>query len=146
MAYSGKYIPNNHDKYSGKIGDIVFRSLWELQTFKWCDKNNSIKKWGSETVIIPYYDPTAKRNRRYFIDLYIEFVNGEKIIVEIKPKKQTLPPKTPKRKTRRYIRESMTYVRNCCKWEAAEKYATKRGWKFHIWNESDLRNLGMIIL
>ena len=43
------------------------------------------------------------------------------ILVEIKPQKETELPKRPD-KSKRYIGEAMTYVKNMNKWEAANEY------------------------
>jgi|TARA_B100001093_G_scaffold492532_1_gene533750 hypothetical protein len=67
-------------------------------------------------------------------------------LIEIKPKKQTQPPKEPKRRTKRYINEVMTYIKNTSKWETAEAYCLDRGWEFQIWNEDTLRDLGIKLL
>jgi aldehyde:ferredoxin oxidoreductase len=83
---------------------------------------------------------------RYFVDLLIEMDNGDTFLIEIKPKQQTVPPKQPKRKTKRYIKEVMTYVKNQDKWEAANKFAEHKGWKFQVWTEDTLKNLGIKLL
>ena len=67
-------------------------------------------------------------------------------MVEIKPKKQTVAPKNPKRKTKKYINEVMTYIKNTSKWEAANQYADHKGWKFQVWTEETLKNLGIKLL
>ena len=64
----------------------------------------------------------------------------------IKPKKQTVAPKNPKRKTKKYVNEVMTYVKNTSKWEAANQYANHKGWKFQVWTEETLKNLGIKLL
>tara|TARA_B100001113_G_scaffold267163_1_gene221952 strand:- start:5297 stop:5560 length:264 start_codon:yes stop_codon:yes gene_type:complete len=83
---------------------------------------------------------------RYFVDIYLLHKNGKKYLVEIKPKFQTVPPKTPKRKTKKYLNEVKTYVKNMSKWEAAEKWSIDRGYKFQIWTEDTLTNMGIKIL
>ena len=55
MAYSGKFIPKNRNKYKGNPKKIVYRSLWERSFMKYCDSNPSILEWSSEEIIIPYY-------------------------------------------------------------------------------------------
>ncbi len=72
--------------------------------------------------------------------------NGQTFLVEIKPKKETTPPAQPARKTRKYITEVMTYVKNQSKWDAAEEYCMTRGWKFVVWTEDTLKGLGIKIL
>ena len=65
------------------------------------------------------------------------------ILVEIKPKKETEPPKRPD-KSRRYINESLTYVKNMNKWQAANDYCKDRGWEFQIWTEVTLVSMGIM--
>ena len=72
--------------------------------------------------------------------------DGECILVEIKPKSQTKAPKQPTRKTKRYINEVMAFVKNQSKWEAANQFADHKGWKFQIWTEDTLSNLGIKLL
>jgi len=117
--------------------------MWERYAFKWCDQNPKVKTWSSEEIVIPYLYEVTKRHHRYFVDLFIEMVDGEKFLVEIKPDKETKPP-AGKRKTKRYLNEAMTYVKNQNKWQAAENYCNDRGWKFVIWTEDTLQQLGIM--
>lgn len=146
MSYSGKYTIKNKDKYLGDPFKVVYRSLWERQAFKWCESNPRIKRWNSEEVVVPYKCKTDNKLHRYFIDLLIEFDDGNIILVEIKPDKQTKPPKKQSRKTKRYINEVTTYIKNTSKWTAAQQYADHKGWKFQIWTENTLKNLGIKLL
>ena len=92
---------------------------------------------------MPYYYDVDKRYHRYFVDLKITFKNGKTVLVEIKPEKETAPP-TGSRKTKRYISEAMTYVKNMNKWEAAHSYAGDRGWEFQVWTENTLQKMGIM--
>jgi hypothetical protein len=143
MAYSGKYIPKNLKKYRGDPDKVTYRSSWEKLCFLWCDRNDDIKHWSSEETVVPYYWDIDKRYHRYFVDLKITFKNGKTILVEIKPAKETEPPKNPN-KSKRYIGEAMTYVKNMNKWEAANSYAKDRGWEFQIWTEKTLDSMGIM--
>ena len=40
----------------------------------------------------------------------------------------------------------MTYIKNQSKWEAAQQYADHKGWKFQVWTEDTLGNLGIKLL
>ena len=71
--------------------------------------------------------------------------NGKVLLVEIKPKKQTSPPKK-RRKSKKYINEVTQFVKNQSKWEAANLFAKHKGWKFQIWTEDTLSNLGIKLL
>ena len=132
--------------YEGDPTRITYRSLWERQAFKWCDQNPSIRSWSSESVVVPYRLMTDGKMHRYFVDLKITFTNGKTVLVEIKPKKQTKPPKKPTRKTRRHLKEVRTYAMNISKWSFAEEYAKDRGWEFQVWTEDTLKDLGIKIL
>lgn len=72
--------------------------------------------------------------------------DGKTFLVEIKPKAQTKPPKKPTRRSRRYIRETMTYAKNQSKWKAANEFAKDNGVSFQVWTEETLKNLGIKIL
>ncbi len=146
MSYKGKWRPKNREKYEGDPTRITYRSLWERQAFKWCDQNPSIRSWSSESVVVPYRLMTDGKMHRYFVDLKITFTNGKTVLVEIKPKKQTKPPKKPTRKTRRHLKEVRTYAMNISKWSFAEEYAKDRGWEFQVWTEDTLKDLGIKIL
>jgi len=145
-TYKGKYKLRKPKKYIGDPNDIVFRSLWERQAFRWCEDSDRIKRWNSESVIIPYCCATDGRMHKYHIDLTLEWADGSIVIVEIKPKKQTKKPKPPKRKTKGYINEVMAYSKNTSKWQAAEEFAKKNNIKFEIWTEDTLRGLGIKLL
>ena len=142
MAYSGKYKPNIN-KYRGDSSKVTYRSHWEKRCFMWCDNNPSVKHWSSEETVVPYLWEIDKKMHRYFVDLKITFNDGKTILVEIKPDKETAPPKRPD-KSKRYIGEAMTYVKNMNKWEAANKYAKDRGWDFQIWTENTLKSMGIM--
>jgi hypothetical protein len=142
MAYKSKYNPNNASKYIGNVNNIVCRSLWERRVCKYLDENKNILRWGSEEISIPYYSNVDKKWHKYYPDFLIEKINKnntiETLIIEVKPKKQTKPPKKPKRKTKNYIKECMTYEINSAKWKAATKYCKENKWKFIIITEDDI--------
>jgi hypothetical protein len=117
--------------------------MWERQCFAWCENNSEIKEWSSEEIVVPYYYEIDKKYHRYFIDLKITFNNGKTILVEIKPEKETTPPKRPD-KTKRYLNEALTYVKNQNKWQAANEFAKDRGWEFQIWTEKTLEKLNIL--
>ena len=146
MAYKGKYKIKNPDKYLGNPSKVVFRSLWERNAFRWCENNPKVKLWNSEEVVVPYKSTVDKRLHRYFVDLLIQMDNKKTYLVEIKPKAQTMPPKKRSRKTKKYINEQLTFVKNQDKWEAADQYAKHKGWKFQVWTEETLKNLGIKVL
>ena len=148
-TYSGKYKIKKPAKYDGDATSVTYRSMWERACFTWCERTADVVKWSSEEIIIPYYDQANRKQRRYFMDLRITFKNGETVLVEIKPDKQTRPPRKPRGHAKgkgraRYLEESVTFVTNQCKWEAADVYAKKRGWKFVVWTEKTLKKMGIL--
>ena len=96
----------------------------------------------SEEIVVPYYYDGDKRYHRYFPDLKIVF-EKQTLLVEIKPDKETKPP-TGSKRTKRYINEAFTYVKNMNKWEAANEYAKDRGWEFQVWTENTLQTMGIM--
>lgn len=145
-SYKGLYNVKNLSKYFG-TQPVIYRSTWEASFMKWCDENPNVTKWGSESIVIPYLSIDNKYHR-YFIDFNVTFNNGETYLIEIKPKKKTVPPKLPLsgRKTKRYIIEDFEYKKNVCKWVAAKKFAEKRNMKFKVWTEDTLKENGILII
>ena len=146
MSYSGRYRVKNLQKYVGNPSAVRYRSLWERQVFRWLDDNKNVLLWNSEEVVIPYRCKTDNKLHRYFMDLYVKFNDGKTYLIEIKPKKQTQPPKQPSRKSKKYLNEVMTYVKNQSKWTAAESYAKDRGMIFQIWTEDTIKGLGIKLI
>jgi hypothetical protein len=147
--FQGKYKPNHPEKYADQNGlnDICFRSSWEKSVMIFLDNHPRVVKWSSEHVVIPYINQNDGKVHRYFMDFYIEFKNGNKLLVEVKPYAQTqTPQKTPGKRIARYLEECQTYVTNLSKWDAAKKYAKKHGMKFQIWTEHELKKLGINLI
>ena len=139
MAYSGRYRPSQPKKYKGDPTNIIYRSLWERKFMVWCDKNENVLQWGSEEIIIPYVSPVDRRVHRYFPDFYVKARTKDnkikKYIVEVKPEKQCMVPKRPKRQTKKFINEVKTYGINQAKWKAATEYCLDRNMEFMILTE-----------
>ena len=142
MSYKGKYQLKNPSKYKGNPTLVIYRSLWERSYMKKLDLNENILEWSSEEIALPYKSPLDNRIHKYYPDFYVKerLSDGtiKKYIVEIKPKKQTLEPKVPKRKTKGYLYEVMEYVKNQAKWKAAEEFCKDRQWEFKVLTEDHL--------
>jgi hypothetical protein len=145
-TYRGKYRVKNIGKYKGNPDNVIYRSSWEMLSFKYLDNNPNVKCWNSEEVIIPYRCQTDNKIHRYFIDLFFETVDGQKFLIEIKPEKETKEPKIPKRKTKRFLNEVLTWGKNQSKWESAKMYAENNNMVFSIWTEKTLKKLGIKIM
>lgn len=105
------------------------------------DNNPSVISWASEAVNVPYLSPKDGKIHRYFIDFYVEVKtrNGiKRLLIEVKPKKKLLPPKTAHRSKKTVVNETIEYHVNLAKWQSASAYAEKNGMEWHIYTEDDI--------
>ncbi|HCC73140.1 MAG TPA: head completion protein [Methylophilaceae bacterium] len=141
MSYKGKFTPKNPQKYKGNPSNIIFRSTWELRVMKYLDTNNSVIWWASEELPIPYYSPVDKKMHRYFPDFItrVKTKDGSEktYILEVKPESQT-KLREPKRKSKQFLNEAMTYAVNQAKWKAATEFCLDHNWIFKIITEKEL--------
>lgn len=141
-TYKGRFKPKNPKKYKGDPTNIIYRSLWERKLMAHLDENESVLMWSSEEVIIPYRSPLDNRIHRYFPDFYVKAVdaNGtlKEMLIEVKPKKETVEPTKKKKITKQYITEVTTWGKNQAKWAAAREYCSDRGWEFRLMTEKEL--------
>lgn len=136
-------IDNHMKSFNESTGSVEFKSSLELAAIRYCDYNKHITKYSLEPFAIKYVKPTDGKPHRYYVDLFLEFSNGEKFIVEIKSKGETIPPKKPSKKTGKaianYQRALQTYHVNQAKWSAAETWAKQNNMRFLILTEDDLK-------
>lgn len=135
------------EKYIAQNKQIVCRSSYEIKFAKWCDGNKNVLEWSSEEVVIPYYFEIDDKFHRYFVDYWLKILQKDntvkEFLIEVKPFDQTKEPKKPKRKTKGYINNVVSWIRNSSKWEAAKNYCLKeqkngRNIEFKIVTERDL--------
>jgi hypothetical protein len=141
-TYKSRYYPEFPNKYKGNPNNIICRSSWERRFCRWCDLNENILQWGSEEFSIPYISPIDNRIHKYFPDFIVKLKESsgkiKTYVIEVKPKKQTRPPKTPKRQTKSYIYEATEYAKNQAKWKAAQEFCDDRRIEFKIITEDEL--------
>ena len=141
-SIKSKYTPIYPSKYQGNTKHKICRSSWERKFCQWCDMNNSIISWASEEFSIPYVSPKDNRVHKYYPDYLIKVKEKNDMIktyvVEVKPYKQTRPPKTPKRKTKSYLTECVTYAVNQAKWKAAKEFCEDHRIEFKVVTEKEL--------
>jgi len=149
----GYYTLQNPQKYLSDPSQVIYRSGLELKYFRIFDLSESILKWGSEIIGIPYNGPDNKPHT-YYPDFYIEKINNDnellvdRIILEIKPHIETMrilenkPPEPPKRHTKKSL-ETWEYgirefMKNRHKWIYAKEYARQRSMLFKVATEKTL--------
>jgi len=141
MSYKGRFIPKNPQKYAGDVSNIIWRSTWERQVMNWLDLSENVVYWSSEELVIKYFSPVDNKIHRYFPDFIVKIKKRDGMVmthvIEVKPEYQTRQP-TQKKKTKRFIEESITYVVNQSKWKAAEEFCKDRGWVFQVLTEKHL--------
>ena len=142
MAHSGKFNPKNPKKYAGNSNNIWFRSSWELKLMHWLDMSESVVYWASEELPIKYFNPVDQKIHRYFPDFIVKVKKKDGLIMtyilEVKPEYQTKQPISNGKKSKRFIKESIDYVVNQSKWNAATEFCKDRGWIFKVVTENDL--------
>jgi hypothetical protein len=149
----GYYMLTNKEKYMGDPSNIVYRSSWELAFMKYCDVNERISKWNSEGVTITYKDLKGK-SHRYYPDFYYELIDPNdpgrlsRVLVEIKPYAETIPPKRPLNESmsamKNYNYACDTYIKNRLKWDKADVWCQQRDMKFIVVTEHVLKKLNLI--
>jgi hypothetical protein len=132
----GKFTMKNPGKYVG-TKNPTYRSSWEWSFMNFCDTNNSVQKWASEAIQIPYKDPLTNRHTVYVPDFFIQYADKfgrmHVELVEIKPASQTLLERVGKNKY-----NQAQFVKNQAKWAAATLWCKQQGIKFRILNENDI--------
>jgi hypothetical protein len=132
----GIYTPKNPQKYIGNH-QPRYRSGWELTFMTFCDSNDSIIYWASESMRIPYKHPLTGKPTIYVPDFLVVYQNrfGKQVaeVVEIKPKKQSIiESKVANAKDR------MVVAINHAKWQAAMAYCKSQGLTFRVITEDDI--------
>lgn len=143
MKIQGFFKPKNPQKYKGDPTQIVYRSGWELKLMLYLDSRPEVVSWSSEETIIPYRSPIDGKIHRYFPDFVVTKINKqgkkETTLIEVKPSKQTVPPKKTKGKSNKtFLSEVHAWGINEAKWKAAREYCKDRGWGFEIFTEKEL--------
>jgi len=136
----GFFEVQNPGKYIGKTKPR-YRSGWEFTFMTFCDNNNSVLKWASESIRIPYRHPLTGKITTYVPDFFVVYENkygAQKVeIVEIKPKKQSLIESRTASAGERAV-----VAVNHAKWQAATAYCKSQGMTFRVITEDDLFHTG----
>lgn len=135
----GVYEVLNPAKYVGKRSPR-YRSGWELSFMRFCDTNDSVLQWASESVSIPYRHPLTGKITNYVPDFIITYRTKDNTVraelIEIKPKKQSVV------EDKMSSRDRAVVAVNYAKWDAATKWARRNGLTFRVITESDMFHTG----
>jgi hypothetical protein len=136
----GKFALKNPEKYIGGRTP-TYRSSWEFHFMRMCDTNDSITKWASEAVRIPYRNPLSGKHTIYVPDFFLVYVDrtGKQHVelIEVKPANQAFGEKLGSSKVNK-----LHYVVNQAKWQAARAYCKQKGMLFRIVTENDIFHTG----
>ena len=97
---------------------LYYDSTYELQAFKILEQMSIVKLYYRCDIYIKY--EYKNNTRRYIPDVIVEYTNGEKDIIEIKPENR--------------INEDI----NKAKFNAAKLFCDKKGLNFKVWTEKEL--------
>ena len=132
---NGNYTLTNPAKYVGK-GTPRYRSGWEHAFFKFCDSNDAVLQWASESIAIPYRNPITGKSSQYIPDILMTYrTRGNQVraeLIEIKPRKQSVIEEKMSSRDRAVV------AVNYAKWAAAQKWAKNNGLIFRVITEDDM--------
>jgi hypothetical protein len=147
---NGLYVPINMDKILklNDKGGFYYRSGLEHKFMIYLDNNSDVVKWNPEIVKIPYirnaWDNKLQETHRtehcYYPDFYYEIIKKDgtiaRVLAEIKPYKDTIPPKIGENPTLNQIKnfeyDLKMYSKNMDKWRFAFEWCKVKGYEFII--------------
>ena len=131
----GFYQISNPAKYIGK-GQPKYRSGWEHSFMRFCDTNEHVLQWASESINIPYRHPITGKQTIYVPDFLVVYRTKDNLVkaevVEIKPSGQSVI--TEKQNSR----DRAVVAVNYAKWAACEAWCKKQGLTFRVITEKDM--------
>ena len=131
----GVYQVINSKKYVGQ-GMPRYRSGWEHSFMRFCDTNDNIMQWASESIRIPYLHPLTGKMTTYVPDFLITYKTRDNTLraelIEIKPKGQSAITEGQKPRDRAVV------AVNYAKWDAATKWCRNQGLTFRVITEDDM--------
>jgi hypothetical protein len=134
MADSRKFTPKNIQKYAGDIRTLKAKSTWEFAFMQKLDTLINVSQWIYEPrhLNILYIDPLENARRLYIPDFLVQYVTGEREIIEIKPMQFAHEGAA------KSVMAKIELARNIAKWDAATGVAQSIGAKFIVLTEKQL--------
>ena len=127
MKNPGKYVGTKTPTY---------RSSWEWSFMNFCDTNEHVLQWASESINVPYRHPLTGKQTIYVPDFLVVYrtknntVKAE--VIEIKPRSQSLIEEKQSQRDRAQV------AINYAKWDAGTKWARANGLTFRVINEDQI--------
>jgi len=135
----GLYKVTNPGKYVGK-GQPRFRSGWEHAFMRFCDTNQSVLQWASESINIPYRHPLTGKQTIYVPDFLVVYRTKDNTVkaevIEIKPSGQSAITENQNGKERAIV------AINYAKWAAATAWCQRQGLIFRVITEKEMFHNG----
>jgi hypothetical protein len=135
----GAYKIINPAKYVGR-GTPRYRSGWELSFMRFCDTNDNVLQWASESINIPYRHPLTGKQTIYVPDFLVVYKTKDNTVkaevVEIKPSGQSMITEKQNGKERAIV------AVNYAKWAAANVWCQRQGLSFRVITEQDMFHNG----
>lgn len=108
-------------------GECKYRSGWEQKYMIHLDEDPTVAIWSYEKLVIEYVsNQKTKKIRKYYPDFQVEYKDGKKVVIEIKPSRK-LGQSTVIKKIR-----------------AAMLWCTAHDLTYKIITEIELKDLGLI--
>lgn len=108
-------------------GECKYRSGWEVKYMVHLDSDPQVSTWSYEKLVIEYVsNQRTKKIRKYYPDFQIEYKDGSKVVVEIKPSRRLDQAKVVK------------------KIQAAQAWCQSNNMTYKILTEIELKDLGLL--
>lgn len=121
----GHYHRGTH--VSPIAGECKYRSGWEQKYMEHLDADPSVVSWSYEKLVIEYVsNKKTKKIRKYYPDFQVEYLDGRKVIIEIKPSRKLQQAAVIK------------------KVRAAKEWCTMHDFDYKILTEIELKDIGLL--
>jgi len=121
----GRYHRGTH--VSPIAGSCNYRSGWEQKYMVYLDENPEVVTWSYEKLIIEYVsNQKTMKVRKYYPDFQVEYIDGSKVVIEIKPLRKL---------------KQLVIVK---KSKAAEAWCMSHDMVYKILTEIELKNIGLL--
>ena len=108
-------------------GECKYRSGWEQKYMIYLDENPDVVMWSYEKLIIEYVsNKKTKKIRKYYPDFQVEYKDGTKVVIEVKPSRK--------------LKQSIVIK----KIRAAKEWCTTHEMTYKVLTEIELKDMGLL--